>query len=319
MRRPSSAHARTSGSGGSVANRLPKISIVTPSFNQGAFLEEAMLSILDQGYPELEYVVMDGGSTDGSVDIIKKHAGRLAHWVSEPDKGQYAAIDKGFAKTTGDVMGWLNSDDKQTPWALSVVGEIFASFPEIEWLTTAYPLVWDERGRAVRCAYGGGYNRRSFMHGASLPGRRSYGRAWIQQESTFWRRALWERAGAHLDASMRYAGDFELWARFFQHADLYAVATPLSGFRKHGQQKSGKYLAEYMAEAESALAQHGGKSYGSIASLFRRMTHYAIGGRPLMKAPGVLARALTSTRILHPAKVCIWRDNCWEIVTEYVV
>ncbi len=98
-----------------------KISIVTPSFNQAAFLEETIDSVLSQRDPNLEYVIIDGGSTDGSVDIIRRHAGQLAYWVSEPDKGQYDAINRGFAKVTGDVMAWINSDDKYTPWCFSIV------------------------------------------------------------------------------------------------------------------------------------------------------------------------------------------------------
>src|SRR5215212_7784658 len=114
----------------------PRISIVTPSFNQGRFLRETMQSVLGQGYPNLEYVVIDGGSTDESVDIIRGHEQQLAAWVSEKDAGQYDAINKGFARTSGEVMAWLNSDDKYTPWALPVVGEIFAQLPEVKWLTT---------------------------------------------------------------------------------------------------------------------------------------------------------------------------------------
>src|SRR5215469_5586779 len=102
--------------GNGAASSLPKISIVTPSFNQAEFLEETIRSVLDQNYPNLEYVVVDGGSTDGSVDIIKKYAHRLAWWVSEPDDGQYAAINKGFKHSSGEIMAWINSDDKYLPW-----------------------------------------------------------------------------------------------------------------------------------------------------------------------------------------------------------
>ena len=110
----------------------PRISVVTPSFNQGAFLEETLRSVLDQGYPNLEYFVIDGGSTDASVDIIRNYASRLTYWVSESDQGQYDAINKGFARSMGEIMAWLNSDDKYLPWTFSIAGEISATRPEVE-------------------------------------------------------------------------------------------------------------------------------------------------------------------------------------------
>ena len=255
------------------------ISIVTPSFNQGQFLEETILSVLGQDLPKVEYLVIDGGSTDQSPEIIRRHEKRLAYWCSERDAGQYDAINKGFRLATGDVMGWLNSDDKYTPWALSIVGEIFETFPEIEWLTTLYPLRWDARGRAVRCSQRAGFSRAGFLAGETLPTGGWYAPGWLQQESTFWRRSLWERAGGALDTSWKIAADFELWARFFQHAELYAVDTPLGGFRLHGDQKTSHQGAAYAAEAEAILRAAGGRPATAGRSLLRANVGHALPDR----------------------------------------
>ena len=241
---------------------LPRISIVTPSFNQAPYLEAAMTSVLSQHYPALDYVVMDGGSTDGSVEIIRRHESQLAHWATGPDGGHYAAVNAGFARTSGEIMAWLNADDQYLPWTFSVVGEVFAQLPEIEWVTTRWPLRWDKRGRAVRCAERSGFAREAFFRGAYAPGD---GRPVIQQESTFWRRSLWERAGGRLDPEFALGGDFELWARFFQHAELYAIDTPLGGFRMHGDQRSAHHREQYDRDVQRALSLHGGATAGLLA------------------------------------------------------
>ncbi|MEK0450579.1 MAG: hypothetical protein RL088_2847 [Verrucomicrobiota bacterium] len=246
-----------------------KFSIVTPSYNQARFLDAAMTSVLSQS-GELEYVVMDGGSTDGSVSIIERHASRLAHWQSERDGGQYDAITRGFAKTTGDVMAWINSDDAYVPGTFTTVAEIFAQFPEVQWLTTTAQIRWDSEGRIARVLNVPGYSRDAFFAGEHLPLGRNFSVGWIQQESTFWRRSLWERAGAQIGAGYPLAGDFELWARFFKHAELYAVEVPLGGFRFHGDQKTGGDRADYMLEAEQALLVHGGARPGAFAQWKRR-------------------------------------------------
>jgi GT2 family glycosyltransferase len=245
-------------------------SIVTPSFNQARFLEVALRSVLDQKIERLEYVVMDGGSTDGSAEIIQRHASRLAHWQSERDAGQYDAITRGFARTKGDILGWLNSDDIYCPWAFAVVEEIFEALPEVQWLTTTTQIRWDAEGRAVRTLRVPGYNRDGFRRGEYLPAPGQFALGWIQQESTFWRRSLWEKAGGQIGAGYPLAGDFELWARFYQHAELYAVETPLGGFRFHGDQKTGSGREVYIAEAERAFRAHGWTRHGALGRLLRR-------------------------------------------------
>jgi hypothetical protein len=250
---------------------LPTIAVVTASLNRERYLEEAMRSVLDQNYPKLQYAVVDGGSTDGSVDLIRKYADRLTWWVSEKDNGHFHALNKGFARLDGEVMAFLNSDDKYCPWAFSVVGEIFATFPQVEWITTLFPILWDKDGRATRCKYTGGFSKEGFFRGENLPGNGgAYATWWIQQESTFWRRSLWDKAGGRVDESLRIAGDFELWARFYQHADLYGVATPLAGFRVHGDQFTAQQFEKYMTICRDILARHGGKPYGRIGSAVRQ-------------------------------------------------
>lgn len=230
----------------------PKLSIVSPSYNQVDFLEDTINSILEQNYPNLEYVIIDGGSKDGSVDIIKKYEHYLHYWCSEPDGGQYAAINKGFSHTTGEIMAWLNSDDKLCPWALRTVASIMTDIPQIKWLSTLYPLYWDYYGFCCSVAVSNGYCRDALLDGYYLPPLG--GKSWIQQESTFWRRDLWEKVGAYINTDLKLASDFELWCRFSKEEELYGVNCPLGGFRNQPFQKS-KSIGSYTQEAKSALEQ----------------------------------------------------------------
>ena len=296
-----------------------KISIVTPSFNQAAYLEDTIDSVLSQRDPNLEYVVIDGGSTDGSVDIIRRHAARLAHWVSEPDKGQYDAINKGFDKVTGDVMAWINSDDKYTPWCFSIVREIFSRFPAVEWLTTVQPLSWNAQGQATSINFSGGFHRDSFLKGGNLPTKGSFGRRFIQQESTFWRRSLWERAGGRVDTSLRLAADFELWARFYRHGELCGVLAPLGGFRAYGNQRSVLQAAEYMEEAERVLAQHGGRPCRGLEALIRGGLWKVGRHMSLAPLPRLVGAISHRAGLTFPTKVIVWDGAEWRIISGFVI
>jgi glycosyltransferase involved in cell wall biosynthesis len=235
-----------------MSSALPSFSLVTPSFNQAPFLGATLDSVQAQDYPALEHIVVDGGSTDGSRELIAGRASQFAWWCSEPDGGMYDALNKGFARTSGEVMGWLNSDDLLLPGALRAVGEIFARFPEVEWLSSLALSTWTPAGSCAGVASIDGYAREAFWDGGYLPGgARHYG--WIPQESTFWRRSLWARTGARLESAFKYAGDFELWSRFYAHAQLVGTPTPLGGFRTHPAQKS-RAMDAYLAEARQALA-----------------------------------------------------------------
>lgn len=295
-----------------MSSEYPTISIVTPTFNSAAYLEACIQSLLEQDYPALEHIIMDGGSTDGTLDIIQRYADHLAYWVSEPDNGMYDAIQKGFAQATGTIMAWLNSDDLYLPWTLHLVRDIFVALPELDWITSIRPLLWDGEGRATDCMALPGYSRRGFWHGEHMPGSPGYVIESIQQESTFWRRSLWERAGGRVDTSLKLAGDFELWARFYQHSDLTGVRAPLGGFRVHATQLSARHRATYYAEAQTALRQHGGRPHSRTGSLLRRHLAPLVPrrARPLAARLGLCYRA----------RNCVYdqEQQSWKLRTAYI-
>jgi glycosyltransferase involved in cell wall biosynthesis len=204
---------------------LPRITIVTPSFNQADYLEETMRSVLDQNYPDLEYIVIDGGSTDGSVDIIKKYADRLAYWVSEKDTGQTNALNKGFARATGQIHGFINSDDIINPGALKTVAEAFnggaqwmvgwAQFINAEGLD--WPAVVGSMGDPV-----------DWFIANPVP-----------QQATYWSAQVHRQMGT-LDENYNFAFDFEWWMRLRFKANLtpHIIRRPLGKFRLHSASKT---------------------------------------------------------------------------------
>jgi glycosyltransferase involved in cell wall biosynthesis len=202
----------------------PRIALVTPVWNSAKYIEQTIRSVLAQGYPNLEYFIVDGGSTDGTLDIIRRYEPQISGWISERDNGMYDAINKGFARTSSGIMGWISATDQLQIGALAVVGSVFREFPDVEWIT-GRRTAFNEDGMTIRVDPVLLWSRYRFLVGAS--------RRHIQQESTFWRRSLWEKAGGCVDASRRSASDFELWVRFFRHARLYSVDALIGGFREH--------------------------------------------------------------------------------------
>lgn len=221
----------------------PKISIVTVNYNKAKYLERTILSVLSQNYPNLEYVIIDGGSTDGSVEIIQKYAQHLAFWVSEPDKGMYDALRKGFEHTSGEIMAWINSDDMYHRNAFFNVAEIFSSDPDIEWLEGALTH-WDEQDRCVYVSKSRYLNRVKFLMGDMK---------YIQQESTFWRRSLYDKADG-IDTCYKLAGDFALWMKFSRHAKLYIANALLGGFRISNDGQLSDNFDGYMREVDNIIA-----------------------------------------------------------------
>lgn len=231
-----------------VCDTYQLISLVTPSLNTAAFLAETLDSVLAQEYPRLEYVVVDGGSVDGSRKILEQYRNRLHALIIEPDDGHAHALNKGFEHSTGEIMGWINSDDILLKESLQVVNAVFSEFPEVEWLTGAPTLAQGGGGQGpgTRLKRRPG---RNFTYGDFLAGDFR----WIQQESTFWRRSLWERAGGRLETGLALAIDFELWMRFFRHARLYSVDAQIGAFRKRDGQRSAALHSEYLAEAQAVV------------------------------------------------------------------
>jgi glycosyltransferase involved in cell wall biosynthesis len=237
---------------------LPRISIVTATYNAERYVEDTLRSVIEQDYPNLEYIVIDGGSNDGTTQIIDRYGDRISYWTSEPDEGQYNAINKGFEKASGDVLAWLNSDDMYCPWTFRVVGEIFQSLPEVEWLTSGVGMRINSDGLVFRTPKVPPHTRERFFKGWKVGGA-PLSQDWITQESTFWRRSLWEKAGGQIDESYSLAADFDLWARFWKLSDLRLVDIPLSLVRVHPDRRSALAYDSYHEEAKRSLASHGGR------------------------------------------------------------
>jgi glycosyltransferase involved in cell wall biosynthesis len=248
-----------------------KISIVTPSFNQGQFIENTILSVLEQNYPNLEYIIIDGGSADNSVEVIRKYEKYLSYWVSEKDRGQYHAINKGFEKSHGEIMAWLNSDDMYCKWAFKAVADIFSQNPGIEWMTSLFPLVWASGGEAAACFARPGYNAKAFYEGRYTDIIPDKSLQYIQQESTFWKRSLWTRCGGAVSEKYELAGDFDLWARFFESAVLCGVSVPLAGFRIHDTQRS-KNIGQYRQECLSVLERYNAVKFRSRIKVSEKLS-----------------------------------------------
>jgi len=222
--------------------KYPKISIITPSYNQGHYLEETILSIIGQNYPNLEYIIIDGGSKDNSVEIIKKYEKYLTYWTSEPDRGHGHALNKGFHRSTGEIMAWINSDDKYHPDAFKKVAEIFDQFKDVNWIVGKNSW-WDDTGKMTSQKYIF-KNIFDFLRG-------NYD--WIQQESVFWRRSLWDKTGGKINENYRFMVDGELWCRFFLKDKLYHVDLLLSGYRSYGVNRAALNMDICNAEMRKAI------------------------------------------------------------------
>lgn len=201
----------------------PLVSIVTPSFNQAAYIEDALNSVFAQDYSNIETIVIDGGSTDGSVELIQKHAARLAHWVSQPDAGQADALNKGFARAKGKYFAWLNADDRLLPGAVGAAVAFLEANPDVGLVYGDADFI-DAHSRIIGrfAARQTDYRRmlRGYVH--------------VPQQATFWRGTLWQP----LDTSLQFAMDYDLWVRIAKQSRLRYTPQLWAQFRLHADSKT---------------------------------------------------------------------------------
>jgi glycosyltransferase involved in cell wall biosynthesis len=234
-----------------VTHAFPLVSIVTPSYNQACFLEETLLSVQRQDYPRIEHIVVDGGSSDGSVDIIRRHETRLARWVSERDNGQSDAIRMGFAMATGGILAWLNSDDTLMPGAVGVAVRELTRDPALG-LVYGDRLEIDERGNVVGTVRLPSHRRAMFRRNFTIP-----------QETAFFRRTHYEAVGG-VDVGLHFAMDFDLWVRLSEAAPMRHLPVFLGCYRRHDTSKSvemdtGHSARGYREESEAVYRKHFGR------------------------------------------------------------
>jgi glycosyltransferase involved in cell wall biosynthesis len=243
----------------------PAVSIVTPSLNQAPFIEDAIASVANQRYPALEYQVIDGGSSDDTLEILRRQ-GTAVRWISEPDAGQADAVNKGFARTTGEIVGWLNADDFYEPGAVRAVAEFMARHPEVDVVygdcLYLYQDVTPTELRLVRS--------RAFDLAYLL----NVG-CYIHQPATFLRRSA--LAVGPLDTRLRYAMDYELWLRMAQAGKRFAhLPLTLATFRITEASKSGANLGDFWPEVRATSRRYGGRSF---SPMFLRHLKERLSGR----------------------------------------
>jgi glycosyltransferase involved in cell wall biosynthesis len=261
----------------------PRITVVTPSFNQGRFLEQTILSVLEQNYPNVEYFVVDGGSSDNSVDIIRKYSSDITWWVSERDKGQTDALIKGFSRASGDVLGWINSDDFLEPGALNSVGLAYGKNPG-SLIAGNVKLFSDSTGRERLLRQ----RRLEFEHMVRIWTRRSF----YSQPGVFFPRSAYIAAGG-LDRSLHYCMDHDLMVRLLRTCPVHYLDDVLARARQHAASKTCSQSGHMVAES---------------CVVARRYLSEVAGGGRLLSAWCLKAYILRCAvaRLYHGAPAAVW-------------
>lgn len=255
---------------------------MTSSLNCEKYIEGTIRSVLDQGYANLQYIVVDAGSTDSTMDIINRYSSKIDIVINEPDEGQYFGTQKGLQLATGEIMAWLNADDMYYPWTFSVVDTVFRHFPEIDWII-GQPSYMNADGQCIKVSGNSGtaYPRNYVRNGWF---RKNLG-GYLQQESMFWRKKLWDKVGG-FNLCYKYAADFDLWVKFAEYTELNSVACPLGIFRKRpGEQNSSVWGNQYENE---------------VAAICRNL-----------EKPPLLWRAMAKRGLVavHLCRSMIWKKN----------
>lgn len=244
----------------------PKITIVTPSYNQGCYLEQTILSVLNQNYPNLEFIVMDGGSSDNSVEIIRKYEKYLAHWQSSPDAGQAAAIADGFRLGTGQILAYLNSDDIYLPGTLNKVGNFFKEHSSAQFMYGDCLLI-DARGTVIRRTYPIEFDRNIFLYESQI----------IPQQSAFWRSDIYLKVG-EMNRTLSFCMDYDLFMKFMLTGVTFVrIRDVLAAFRLHGDSKSCRIRSVHDQEYREILQKVIGRPIRSrdyIRRPFLRLKRY---------------------------------------------
>jgi glycosyltransferase involved in cell wall biosynthesis len=230
--------------------RRMRISIITPSFNQGNYIERTITSVLNQkGDFDLEYLIMDGASTDCTLDILKRYTGKV-QWISEKDRGQAHAVNKGFERATGDIIGWINSDDLYEEGALQRICQLFRNNPHSQWVIGRCRII-DADGREMRNVITGYKNK--------WLDRYDYGRLiaenFISQPAVFFRGSFLREMGL-LDESLHFTMDYDLWLRMGKKADPVVIPEYLASFRYHTLSKTKSQLDKSLTEAEQLCRRY---------------------------------------------------------------